>query len=103
VVADGGDLGTLLRAEARGAGHGSDWRAYAAGRLLLPPGQPAPTGLLAEPVPGDVAEAAATAARWRLDPDLLWLIVRTTIDELVRSGRQGTAPPWRPGGAAGGP
>src|SRR5690242_5632825 len=29
-------LGALFRLEARSAGHGADWRAYAAGRLLLP-------------------------------------------------------------------
>jgi hypothetical protein len=79
--AAGLQLGTLLQSEARSAGHGSDWRAYAAGRLLLPRQTAAPIGLLAEPVPGDAAAGAAAAARWQVDPDLLWLIVRTAIED----------------------
>ena len=70
-------LGTLLQLEAREAGHDHDWRAYVAGRLLLPSGEALPFGLLAEPVPGSLEVAAAIAARWRVDPELLWLVVRT--------------------------
>ena len=73
-------LGALFRLEARSAGHGADWRAYAAGRLLLPGRAAAPPGLLAEPVPTDRAAAAEAAARWRLDPDLFWLIVRDALE-----------------------
>jgi hypothetical protein len=70
-------LGTIFQLEARQAGHSDDWREYLAGRLLIPPGQSPPFGLLAEPVPADARAAAAAAARWRVDPDLLWLVVKT--------------------------
>jgi hypothetical protein len=73
-------LGALLRSEAISAGHESDWRAYVAGRLLLPREMVAPPGLLSEPIPGDADSAAETAERWQVDPDLLWLIVRTALD-----------------------
>ncbi|HEY3111504.1 MAG TPA: hypothetical protein VGL23_22295, partial [Chloroflexota bacterium] len=41
-------LGTMLQLEARQAGYGYNWRAYVAGRLLLPAGESLPFGLLAE-------------------------------------------------------
>ncbi|HEY3108247.1 MAG TPA: hypothetical protein VGL23_05810 [Chloroflexota bacterium] len=52
--------------------------------MLLPRETAAPIGLLAEPVPGDAAAAAAAAERWQVDPDLLWLIVRTAIEDATR-------------------
>ena len=79
-------LGTILQLEAREAGHGQDWRDYVAGRLLLPYGESPPFGLLAEPVPRDAPAAAAIATRWRVDADLLWLVVRTA-QEARRAGR----------------
>jgi hypothetical protein len=81
-------LGTVLQREARQAGHEHDWREYVAGRLLIPQGQSPPFGLLAESVPRDAGEAAAVAARWRVDPDLLWLVIK----EARRAARA------RPGG-----
>jgi hypothetical protein len=70
-------LGTMLQLEAQRAGYARDWRAYVAGRLLLPAGQSPPYGLLAEPAPRSPEAAAALAARWRVDPELLWLVVKT--------------------------
>jgi len=79
-------LGTMLQLEARRAGHGYDWRAYVAGRLLLPAGTPLPFGLLAEPVPRSPEAAAAVATRWRVDPELLWLVVTTARSEVGWKG-----------------
>jgi hypothetical protein len=81
-------LGTLLQLEAQRIGCGPDWRAYVAGRLLLPAGAEPPFGLLAEPVPLDQDQAGAVAARWRVDPDVLWLV--------SRSARELSASPIRP-------
>jgi hypothetical protein len=80
-------LGTLLQLEAERVGRGVDWRPYVAGRLLLPPTGPAPFGLLAEIVPEDRTAAEAVAARWRLDPDVLWLVV-TSAQELMATATQ---------------
>jgi hypothetical protein len=59
-----------------------------AGRLLLPAGESLPFGLLAEPVPCSLETAAAVAARWRVEPELLWLVVRTARSEVGSKGRR---------------
>lgn len=79
-------LGTLLQLEATQAGRGVDWRAYVGGRLLLPSGADPPFGLLAELVPPDLAVARTIAARWRVDPEVLWLVTRSAL-ELLRGVR----------------
>ena len=81
-------LGTLLQLEAERVGRAADWRPYVAGRLLLPPGGALPFGLLAEPVPQDRATAEAVAARWRVDPDVMWLVTRSALELLDRASRR---------------
>jgi hypothetical protein len=78
-------LGTLLQLEAERAGRSADWRPYVTGRMLLPPGSELPFGLLAETVPPDRAAAETIAARWRVDPDVLWLVTRSALDLLARA------------------
>jgi len=77
-------VGALLQLEAVRLGRGLDWSPYAAGRLLLPTGVEPPFGLLAELVPRDRAQSDVIAARWRVDPEVLWLVIRSALHVVRR-------------------